>query len=496
MLIGNQERLAFEIVPVAPGWERRYEPEAACWAGLAVWVAGKNLCANVRIGGDEIRHYLYVPLGPLADWLVRSYPGFAFEERAPFWSSGGRLHDAVHLWGERPPPAGMDEDQWLDAREAFWERHFVAAGAEGSRLPNLALLRQDDEALLFWAPPKFAVKAPLVFLHPLGQATLSWGDVEQPIRAFIAFTAEAFKAAGHTSAFPWLVADLPNLLSPPPGGALGLYCARPVGEIAKLLGVDQAQLAEALRLSPSADPSTSPVCQTLRDLSPFPASGIGAEILATVDQGSSAQGVARGDWRKAREKALDHASSGSTPQEQGQLAARGLREALGLDSEPIANVAEVAERFGTAMRATTVAATNERMLVAAPKGGAPVVTILRTGRTATPWGQRFEQARGLGHAVLDPLSDDAFGAASSSYAQQRRRMRSGAFAAELLLPIVAVEKASSGHLDGATQNGAFAKVLERYIVGARTAAHQFYNHGWLSSPSVRDELIDEHSSAK
>jgi hypothetical protein len=186
--------------------------------------------------------------------------------------------------------------------------------------------------------------------------------------------------------------------------------------------------------------------------------------------------------------------AGKSPQEQGRLAAQGLRELSGLGIEPIGSVPDLAETCGTFVRSPSFESANERMLVAAPKGGAPVVTTLRTRRTATPWGQRFEQARGLGHAVLDPLSDDALGAASSPYAQQRRRMRSGAFAAELLLPTGAVESASEGCLDGARQAEVFARVMAEFGVGARTAAHQFFNHGWLSSAAVRDELIDEHAA--
>lgn len=494
MLIGNRERLAFEIIPVAPSWERRYEPEAAGWAGLAVWVAGKNLCANVRVGEDEIRQHLYVPLGPVADWFVRAYPGLAFEERAPLWSTGGRLHEAVRQWGERRPPSGMNEDDWLDAREAFWARHFLAAGAEGSRLPNLALLRQDDEAVLFWAPPHFAVNAGMELLHSSGQATVSWADVEQPVRSFVSHVAEMFKQSGHGSTFRWLAADPAEIMGHPQLREVSLYCARAPGEIARMFNVSPDHLADALQLAPETDPSTSPVCQTLRDLPPSPAPGIGQEILATIAAAAKGSEKARNRWHEARAKALDCAMAGATPHEQGRLAAQGLRDAFGLDAGPITELPELAELFGTRVRVTPFEAANERMLVAVPKGGAPVVTVLRTGRTATRWGQRFEQARGLGHAVLDPLSEDALGAASSPYAQQRRRMRSGAFAAELLLPAGALEKASGGYLDGARSADVFSKVLESYGVGARTAAHQLFNHGWLSSPAVRDELIDEHAA--
>jgi Zn-dependent peptidase ImmA (M78 family) len=99
----------------------------------------------------------------------------------------------------------------------------------------------------------------------------------------------------------------------------------------------------------------------------------------------------------------------------------------------------------------------------------------------------------LGHALLDPLRADAFGAASTRWAQETRRRRSGAFAAELLLPASALEEASHGHLDGVYADGTFVKLLERYNVGARTAAHQLYNNGWLSSTSLRDELIDVYA---
>jgi hypothetical protein len=494
MLIGNRERFAFELVPVSPGWERRYAPEAEAWAGLAVWASGKNLCAHVRAGEEGIRQHLFVPLGPVADWFVRALPGLAFEERAPLWSDGGRLHDAVRQWGERRPPAGTSEDDWLDAREAFWSRHFLAAGAEGARLPNLALLRQDDEAVLVWAPPRFAAEAGAEWIHSSGTATVAWADVESSIRSFVEHVAGTFRAGGRVDAFPWLSVPAADLLRHAGGEAVGLYCAHSPLVIAALFGVGAEQWTDALRLAPDSDPSTSPVCQTLRDLPPTPTRGIAEEILSTVDAAATATERGRTRWLGMREHTEDCASAGATPQQQGRLAAQGLRNALGLDAAPIAELSEVAGAIGTGIRSTGFEAESERMLVAAARGGAPVVSVLRTRRTATPWGHRFELARGLGHALLDPLSGDALGAASSPFAQQRRRMRSGAFAAELLLPAAALERASGGHLDGARSVEVFSRVMKDYAVGARTAAHQLFNHGWLSSPAVRDELIDEHAA--
>jgi len=81
--------------------------------------------------------------------------------------------------------------------------------------------------------------------------------------------------------------------------------------------------------------------------------------------------------------------------------------------------------------------------------------------------------------------------ASTPCAQEHRRPRSGAFAAEFLLPVGALEAASAGHLDGAADAEHFSELLHKFGIGARTAAHQLYNHGLLSSDVVRDDLIEQ-----
>jgi hypothetical protein len=104
----------------------------------------------------------------------------------------------------------------------------------------------------------------------------------------------------------------------------------------------------------------------------------------------------------------------------------------------------------------------------------------------------FEEARALGHALLDPLRGEVLGAAATRWTQSVRRRRSGAFAAELLLPESALVEASGGHLDGVCEDQTFTKLIERYGVGATTAAWQLYNHK-LVSPQARDEIIERHA---
>ena len=73
-----------------------------------------------------------------------------------------------------------------------------------------------------------------------------------------------------------------------------------------------------------------------------------------------------------------------------------------------------------------------------------------------------------------------------------RRRRSGAFAAELLLPTSALAQLSGGALDGAAEDDRFASLLEEYGVGARPRRTSFYNRRWLSDAAIRDDLIEQH----
>jgi len=63
------------------------------------------------------------------------------------------------------------------------------------------------------------------------------------------------------------------------------------------------------------------------------------------------------------------------------------------------------------------------------------------------------------------------------------------FAAEILLPTSASEEASEGVLDGIVEGQLFAQLLERFSVGANTAAFHRWNQGILSSTEVRDDLV-------
>lgn len=493
-MIGNRERLGIDLIPVEPHWELRYEPEAAAWAGLAIWVLGQNICRHVEPGTSEFREHLFVPLGPVADWLVRCVGALQYEERARLFPTGGTPHVDVARWGRTPPRHGLDADVWIDERESWWSRHFIRAGAEGALLPNLAIVRDDEQMVLSWTRPRFSDALSPVMVYPDGDSTLPWDDGFEVLIAFTSTVAAAFRDSGHGAVYEWTQLDNPLAGAPVPlEAAVEFFTARTLSELLLITHVSSPDEAlEAVGLTPeSIDPAESATCQILRDLSV----GLPIEVgEAVVEAGKRVKepttNTAKVSWLAARETAHDAARAATTPEEAGQFAANEIRRRAGLDGDSITDVPAVLAQLGVNPNQAELDGGADRMIAAGDVTGSSAVTPFRTPRTDTTWGLRFEYARGLGHLLLDTPRYGAIGAASGPQAAAARRRRSGAFAAELLLPRDALIRASGADLDGITHGQAFESLLSRFGVGARTAGWQLWNHDLLSSASVRDELID------
>lgn len=462
-----------------------------------MWTGGENLCRHAVPGSSEIRKHLFIPLAPLADWFVRSFPFLEFEERPALFPILQDLHESADRWGTAPPRRGLDEDHWLDAREQWWSRHFLRAGADGARVPNLAFSRANERLVLNWAPPRFfGHDAPRV-LSPQGEFTLAWHTGQGVIGEFVGQVAVWLRECGSADTYPWAKEQVPlQTAKPALKHAIEYFTGRPVDELEALFGVrDFRTLLKTLGLtSSSKDPAASLQCQVLRDLSPGLSRDVGQLLMDIESLVSTSSLPTRDGWQTARSIAQDAARAAGTPEEAGQLAATELRRQLGVDGQPIGPVKELLTALGVAYEHARVGSQYDRMVMAAREGSPAIVRTLQSPRTETPWGQRFEACRGLGHLLLDPIRGGVVGAASGPFTQETRRRHSGAFAAELLLPESALAAASNDQLDGAAEDDAFKALLDSYEVGARTAAFQLWNRGWLSSPVVRDQLIDRFAS--
>ena len=492
MLIGNRNELAIELDPLSPTWERRYLPERAAWARLSLWVGGRNLCRNLLDGSQSVREGVNVPLAPLADWIVRSWTFLAFEEHPGCFPLRGSLCDTLREWGDALQPAGFSEDEWWDARELWWTRHFLSAGADGAHLPNVSLNRGDDRIFVEWMPAEFASRQAPRFLSEYGQETVQWAAGEEVFAEFVSMVARWLREGGLDQVFTWAALEDPlRDVEVNFGEKLSAYTGIDADVLCAWIHADaETDLREKLGIRPeSEDPGGSVITQVLRDLPPeIPEAvrhqvwGLDREIRRATDFADELRIVAR-----------DAARTGTTPERAGQLAAQGIRDCLHLDGRPIEDVDEQMRALGVEVVQSGVECSQERMLVGSRKGVGAAVVINRTPRTETRWGRRFESARALGHLFTDSYREDALGAASTPFAQPWARRRSGAFAAEFLLPSEALLE-DPGALDSVAQPERFLRILESYGVGARTAAFQLWNQGLLSSPSVRDELIDSFSN--
>ena len=95
--------------------------------------------------------------------------------------------------------------------------------------------------------------------------------------------------------------------------------------------------------------------------------------------------------------------------------------------------------------------------------------------------------------LLDAYSPrGVLGAGASRLAEGVRRKRSGAFAAELLMPRSGIEGILGGRdpADGQV----FAELIKHFAIGASAAAYQLWNEGFLISTADRDFLIEEYAS--
>ena len=205
--LGSREHLAIEICPLAPTRRLRHLPERTGWAQFAIWANGCNLCRNLldseSSSREYVREYVNVPLGDIADWLVKAWTSIRSEERPDHFPPRASAFDTLRDWGNTNPPESYDEDKWLDLREDWWQGHFLASGANGAQLPNLALFRSGDRLFIEWNRAEFAGSPAPNFLSEFGQASVRWDEGEAVLAEFVVYVAKCFQKENLGHVFSW-----------------------------------------------------------------------------------------------------------------------------------------------------------------------------------------------------------------------------------------------------------------------------------------------------
>lgn len=461
MIFGDRHELAIVVERFDPPWSVVDTFRESVWGAVEIWVAGENLTEHRRIGTDRVREDVSIPLCPLARWFTTVRGALIWQERSPL-GAGGPPHDDLERWSEGRPPSEHHEDEWLDLRDEWWSEHFTGSALQDVVAPSVGIVRNDDRALVSWRMPALP-NADRRFVRPDGASVVSWDTV---LSAFDDFAACVEDWAPSNS-------DL-NVSAAIPRAALEYYTGLAADEIDQF-----GFLPDSVD-----DPATDPLAQIIRDLTRDTA--VGPARGSVIGLARRAAEPAKRGWLQVRDRLLPPQQPSF--EEDGYAAAQAARSILSLDGAPIDDLTALLRSLDIEVDSTKPPA-DDRMLAAATLSGRAVTMILANARTATPWGERFELARALGHLLLDPIRGEAVGAASGRLALPSRRRRTGAFAAEFLLPTTALEAASDGVLDGITVGERFPHLLQRFGVGANTAAYQLWNQGLLSSTEVRDDLI-------
>jgi hypothetical protein len=478
-MFGQVEGLGLEIDPLEPTWSRAGEFDQGPWARLSIYLRGR--CLTRAIDDDSaVRNGINVPLLPLAHWLVENIRAIAYEESNPYGRTDVNLHDSLAHW-RTAEPRGQDADRWDDLRYEWYCRHFWLPGAEGSMVPDLAFVRSDDRLWISWSQPRFAGPRHLEFIEPPGCNFVGWDRAWQAMAEFVAFVAAEARRC-NIQLGEWIGQEDPLQKA--------IQCT--ASDFVSLVAPETQSVLEELGIAPESKPEQSPSLQALRDVDTNPHDWLEtARALRTLEEASPSRGYSRlTELRKQYFLAHELA-----PVTQGYDAARWLRQHLGLDGEPLLDD-RLEQEVSTLAHLHALPANslrNHSVLGLRSQGGASIV-LLEHARTRHLWARRMELARALGHLFLDPLtSEGVMGAGSSAAARGPRRQRSGAFAAELLLPKSGIEAFLHGR--DPSDGPVFEELMNHFRTGAHTAAHHLYNHGLLNYED-REQLIEDYGDKR
>lgn len=481
MRFGRQSMLAIELEPRDPTWDRSSIADIGPWAKLTVFL--KDKCITSFVEGDAQRYEtgINVPLAPIADWLVTNIRAITFEETARRNRYGVNLHAALASWRTRVDLDRADDaERELSEQYHWYSRHFLLANGEGLLLPDLALVRSDEYLWVSWARPQFAGPLVLEFMEHSGLEHVPWADAFAVLDEFVSYVARELCSRNLTQ-YEWAKQETPLRTA--------AQCS--AEEFIAYFAENGTGILESLGIKRDSNPDTSIALQVVRDLD---LSAIRRErafdVVSEMDRHRGAQQRTLDELREG----VAMAKNAGTVEAAGRDAARWLRHEHALNGSALKDdvLLGIASSIAS-IREVDVRTRGNDSAIGAEAGKQGSMVLFMHERTRKLWAKRMEVARAIGHLLLDSYSvGKVMGAASSRVAHSPRRRRSGAFAAELLMPIDGVLKVAADRDAG--DPDVFHELMEYFGVGARTAAYHLWNSQLLRSPYDRDYLIERYGA--
>ena len=429
------QKLKFEIDWVDA--ERINGPElSATWASLRICAGDSVITRVLDERAKTVRECVYVPLYPLAEWLVTNW-----------W----------FLTQEINNPVKEDDPD-------FHRRHALSASREGYAFPDLEVFSAGGWTRLAW---KQGI-SPWTKVEFLDQGEIQIDSsefrdtcvdvVDQVIRRLVSFDIEETFLQEEWTAIQAADKDESEFCEIAAGLGLDPYALDEAGR-ALVLGLAEelsgAVLEEAVAV---LDP------QTLRE---------GCSTITDAIAGAKSNGLLLEQLGLIKQKVRpDEEAARLHPWTAGYDLARRLRKALELDGTPLATMPQLAEGIGETPelldRVTKPIGLHGAALVdgvvAWKDDQSPAFGFRQLGEHS----RRFHFCRALAEVLASPGTDTLLTRANSE-----RQQRNRAFAAEFLAPWSGLQERISGRTVDGDQ---IDELADEFGVSSRVIEHQVQNH--------------------
>jgi hypothetical protein len=420
-------RLQFE-------WEESPKVRApelnATWARLEIHVGGECITRVESRRTQSVRAGIYVPLFPVAEWMV-----------ANWW----------FLW-----------DEWRASGAD--PRHNLLAAREGFTLPDARFLPTETKIEVIWQPAStaaFGASGDILFLSR-GSATVPKALVQAEFRRLVEAVIERLSTRhGQGSC---LASEWQAVLNAEQDPDQKAFC-----EKAARLGCDPFDVPDdvADQIERLGVLLPEPVAEDFCDAIPLEQMTSGATaVRAFIDSAASAESHA-GRWSELRNE-LQGPKTG-IPWRDGYNEARALRSALGLTGPIRSDLNTLLIReFGPFEIRDFMFLPRIDAVSAPTRSGAPLFGFSNRLRDES---RRFVLCR----ALSDQLASSQASLVTRSETEHQRRNR--AFAAEFLAPAESLKERITGDRVGEED---IEDLADEFQVSDRIIRHQIQNHNLAS----------------
>ena len=426
-------RLSFEFDWVDP--EGISGPEiSATWASLRIRAGDSAVTRVLDTRAKTVRDCVYVPLYPLAEWLVTNW-----------WFITHEI--------QNPAKEGTPD---------FRRRHSLSTSREGYAFPNLDVIPSGAQTRIAWKKdrPRWTR---VEFLED-GHVRMEGSEFRETCGDFIDQVIGRLDSLGVHETF--LEEEWGAIQTADEEEAE--FCKAAAGLGWDPYALDDANRDYVLLLAEKLGGLLSEAVPALDTTDPVG----GSSAIASAIEEAKLNGLTLERIRAFRTEVVQDSAIGHDPWDVGYEWARRLRKNLGLDGQPLSTMTELAEVLSEDVESLDkvtrpVDSFNKTPMidgVITRNDDRQAFAFRRLGDDA----RRFHFCRALAEALASPYSDSLI-----TRAHSERQQRNRAFAAEFLAPSSVLKQRVSRPV---VDDHNIDELAEEFGVSSRVIEHQIANH--------------------